>query len=197
MPFFRDSSDWHSFFTETAFRLSRFFLSEIKDVSCIENRQIAYHVGCIFMVGHLYFVRAIIAFKFVGAISNFLRGIMTMEKIGLNNSLLGPPFYLLREESLKFIRKLVGERNAIFLCHKLHTEFNANDRSDFWLIVKHKEGRLVQVHFNRDDYCRYLSLPKGYYRYGDVYVTNKNEEIFYFGRVERDFYFPIVGEEKG
>ncbi len=86
----------------------------------------------------------------------------------LSKKELRRPFYFLKEDALEKVRKIAGEKNFLYFCYRLQTEFNFGESSEFWLTVESEKGRRKLIHFDRSETCREVFLSDHYYRFEEV-----------------------------
>jgi len=83
-------------------------------------------------------------------------------------------FYFLKEDVLEKIRKIAGEKNFLYFCYRLQTEFNFGASPEFWLTVESEKGKRKLVHFDRSEACREVFLSDHYYRYEEIVAAKED-----------------------
>lgn len=83
-------------------------------------------------------------------------------------------FYFLKEDVLEKVRKIAGEKNFLYFCYRLQTEFNFGASPEFWLTVESEKGKRKLVHFDRSEACREVFLSDHYYRYEEIVAAKED-----------------------
>lgn len=93
-------------------------------------------------------------------------------------------FYFLKEDVLERVRKIAGEKGFLYFCHRLQSEFNFNDKDEFWIQLNTEKGRKL-VHFNRSESCRSVYLASYTFRYEEIIAAKKDGTLRSIGAINQ------------